>query len=494
MTGSTYVGFVTSFIGSVFATRAMGPDDYGVYAYLVWMVTFVTGVVTGFLNITTVRFVAEALGADRLALVHSLVSWLKRIFWRMLAASLVVLALSSLVPGLYPAAVTSHLLPYLGFVALCVLLRATFSFQMGVAKGHSVFYPEAISSSLTGLLSAAAGAVLLGLGAGLPAFLTLFLLASAFLLVVSLRVMDRHALHHPAGEPMDDTERSRVGQVLKWNAVISLVGMLSTKSADTYLLGLYATTAYVGYYNIAWTITKAGLDLLSSGYSSMLLPMISRAGGEGDPSKVQRIFTMSFKFYQTVGIVVAAGAWIIVGPVVHLLYGERYAEVIPAVQVMTMTTGITLPGAAYSAAFIATDSQRARVAFIVTSALVSALSSVAFIPWLGYEGALYSVFVGGVLNFAITAVVAHRLLGFAYPWRSVLLQWLCAVLPLGLMSWVLPVGHSLPLAVVSCLVFGVVFLVLGLNLRAWGDDEIATLRQASPKLDRLIGRLMWRGR
>ena len=47
MTASSYVIFLSGFVNSVFVTRALGPEAYGVYSYLTWMVSFSMPVATG---------------------------------------------------------------------------------------------------------------------------------------------------------------------------------------------------------------------------------------------------------------------------------------------------------------------------------------------------------------------------------------------------------------------------------------------------------------
>ncbi|MFX8805364.1 hypothetical protein ABTM67_19380, partial [Acinetobacter baumannii] len=88
---------------------------------------------------------------------------------------------------------------------------------------------------------------------------------------------------------------------IRWNTSLTLVGMLSSKSMDTYLLGLQSLTTYIGDYNIASALTKSGMDLLTNGFSSMLLPFISRAQGEGGRERVQDIFAASVRFYHFMG-------------------------------------------------------------------------------------------------------------------------------------------------------------------------------------------------
>lgn len=488
MTGSSYVGFAASFVGSVLATRAMGPESYGVYAYIVWLVTLAVGLSTGFFNLAIVRFVAEGVGAGRMDRVNAAVAWFMRLFRLALLVACALLLLTGLLPGIFPKTIAQDLWFYLGFVVLCVVFRASSSIMMAVSKGHSLYYPEAISSSLAGLLSVLAGGVLLWLHQGLHAFMLLYLGISVMLLLVGAHVMRLHGLRHPPHE-IEPQERSRMASLLKWNMLIAVVNMLSTKSVDTYLLGLYDLTIYVGYYNIAANMARSGLDLLAAGYSSILLPMISRAGGEGDEGKVQRIFTMSVQIYQTMGILVAGGAWLLAEPAVLAIYGPKFVEVVPALKVMAIVAGLTLPHAALSAVFISTDSQRARLMFIVLSSAISVVTSVAFIPSMGYHGALYSVFFGNMITFVIVAMVAHYSLGFKFPLRHSLSQAMSALIPLAAIYMLAPPSVPLWLAMVEGVGFLLAFFVIGLNIGAWGRVELEMLKATAPRLAMVIQRL-----
>ena len=58
MTGSSYIVFVTGFVNSIFITRGLGPEAYGVYSYLIWMVSTAVSLAGGGLNVTAIRFIA----------------------------------------------------------------------------------------------------------------------------------------------------------------------------------------------------------------------------------------------------------------------------------------------------------------------------------------------------------------------------------------------------------------------------------------------------
>lgn len=485
MTGSSYVAFVSGFTSSIFITRALGPEAYGLYAYLIWMVGLAVSLTTGGLNVTAIRFISEALGGKKPEEAHALFWWLRRVLWVGMALMSLALLTTTLFPQIYPQAIANKLYLYLGFALTCSLLKSAYMFDISVSKGYAIFYTEALSTSIIGLSSTALSGLFYFTHQSLDAYLLLFLAASVAHPLIAQLLMRKHALIAQAGD-LPKELKVKVLRTLGWNSAFTLVGMLSTKSIDIYLLGIYALPAHIGYYNVASSLSKAGLDLLSNGFSSVLLPFISRAGAEGGKEKVQLIFSRSVRFYQFVGIIVAAGAYLLSESLVTLLYGEAYREAIPALRIMALVGGILLPNAAFSAVFIATDSHRARMLFIFLSSSISLVTSFAFIPWMGYRGALISVFLGNVVTYVIVAASAHFMLDIRFPVRSVFLQWLCAGIPFSLLAWLLPAGDHIVLAVLACLVFGVSYIVLSVNLGAWEESDLLALRENSPRMGRML--------
>lgn len=491
MTGSSYVAFVTGFVGNIFITKALGPESYGVYSYLVWMVSIAVGLTSGGINITVIQLISEAIGAKESDQANALLAWLRRMLWIGMLLMIALLVITLFFPVLYPSAVSEKLYLYLGFTALCTALKSAYIFDASASKGYAIFYTEALTNSLTGLVTLCASALLYLTGQGLNEYLALFAASSLMQPIMARRIMRHHNVAACSG-PIPQDVRARTLSALGWNVALSLVGMLSTKSADTYLLGLQSLTVYVGYYNIASSLTKSGLDLLTSGFSSMLLPFISRARAEGGREKVQQLFSGAVRFYQFAGILVAGGAYLMSEPMVLLLYGPAYEEVIPALRVMALVGGMLLPNAAYSAAFIATDNHRARLAFIILSSAVSVITSIIFIPWLGYKGALISIFTGNVVTYAFVVVTAHVALKIRFPIKEVLLQWLSAGIPFFTLAMLLPTDSSLGWSFLATIIFGATFVFISLKIGAWPADDVNMLRNKSKIADQLINKLITR--
>ncbi|MDI1350044.1 lipopolysaccharide biosynthesis protein [Aquabacterium sp.] len=491
MTASSQISFLAGFANSVFVTRGLGPQDYGLYAYLIWMVGMAVSLSTGALNVTTIRFVAEAVGAKDEAQARALSGFLRRLLWLGLLAMATVLGATWWLPGVHPAALTDRLALYLGFTVACAALKATYMFEASVGKGHALFQAEALPPALIGLVTLPLNALLCLSGQSLDAYLLLFAGASLAHPLLARHMLKQQGLL-PDDTPLTQESRTRVWHALGWHTSFTLVGLLSTKSLDIYLLGLHALPAFVGYYNIASSLARAGLDVLSSGFSSVLLPSIARAGAEGGRDQVQAIFEGAVRLYQCMGILVAAGAWLLAEPLVTLLYGTPYLEAVPALRVMALVGGILLPNAAYSAVFIASDHHRARLLFITLSSAISVITSLTFIPWLGWEGALISVFAGNVVTYLLVAVLAHTVLKIRFPLVHVLRHWLCAGLAFAAVLWALPTDAGTVQRLLGCGVFGLLYLVLSLHLGAWPDSDLALVRHNSKHLGRLLSLLTLR--
>lgn len=491
MTGSSYIVFVTGFVNSIFVTRGLGPEAYGVYSYLIWMVSTAVSLAGGGLNVTAIRFIAEAIGRDDVAQGHAIFRRLRKVLWLALAGMSALLLTTMFFPAVYPAEVSQRLVLHLVFVVLCAVLRATYMFEVSASKGYSVFHTEAITTTLISLGSTATAFVLYLTKQGLDAYLLLFLVAAALHPIIAFVLMRRAGLH-PTDAPLADDVKAKLNEGVRWNTSLTLVGMLSSKSMDTYLLGLSSLTTYVGFYNIAGALSKSGMDLLTNGFSSMLLPFISRAKGEGGHEKVQEIFSVSVRFYQFMGVLVAAGGWLMSELIVHTLYGKAFDQVIPALQSMAFVGGVTTSSASYSAIFIATDNHKARLRFIFAGAGISVATAVIFIPWLGYTGALLSNAVGNILYVLMVGTVAHRSLGIRFPVRNVALQLLAALMALGVVELTVHDPSSAWRSIAATLLFGVLFPIFTLNIGAWEKSDLDLIRKNVKPLGRLIDMLQFR--
>ena len=489
MTASSYVTFMTGAVNSVIITHALGPRLYGVYSYLVWMITFVVGLTAGGLNLTAIRTISAVLGPDRSApsgAALATFALLRKLLYKLLALAALALWVSTLFPDVYPTDLRSRLYIYLAFVAFCAAAKGSYMFSISASKGFMVFETEAIGNIATGLTTPLVGLALLRMHQGLPAFMALLGASMLAQLAIARVIMHRRELvparHIPVGEAS-----SRIGKLLRWNVLLSLVDQIRPQSIDTYLLGYLSLTVAVGQYNIAANLSRAGTSVLVAGFSAILLPHLSRVQAEEGMQRVQDVFVTAACVYQGIGILVAGAGYLVAEYIILTLYGKAFSGAISAFEVMAAVSGVTMPLGAYSAVLVATDNVRLRLAYAIGMTMIALTSSLTLVLRYGYEGALASILVGGMVSYAFAVLLAFRMIGLRFPFRRIATQWLSALLPLFALHELAPHRSTLFSAFGSAIAFAAAFTVLSVNSGGWRREDLKAASRQSALLAKLLG-------
>ena len=495
MTASSYVTFITGALNSVIITHALGPQLYGVYSYVAWLITFVVGLTTGGFNITAIRSISAALGKDLSAPsaeALAIFGTLRRKLLTFLIAAAAALWISTWFPHIYPYDLAKNISFYIVFVIACSAAKALYMFSFSASKGFMAFETEAIGNITTGLITPIIGTLLWRSHQGLVPFMAL-LGASLFTQLGIAHALMRRRGFVARNATLSQDETHNLTRLLRWNLILSLIAQLNPKSIDTYLLGLMSLTVAVGQYSIAVNLSRAGADVLLAGFSAMLLPYISRVQAQEGFAGVQGVFTTAVCVYQGIGLLLAGAGFLMGDFLILTLYGTPFAGAIRAFQIMSMVSGITLPLGANSAVLIATDSVRLRTVYMLGMVAISLASSLTLVPKLGFEGALISIPVGGALSYLFANILALKVINLRFPIRPAIVQFFCASLAFAASMLVFPNRTTAICSIAATLLFGSTFILLALNLGGWPRKDLDAACRQSKLLSRMLD-LFWRRR
>ncbi|MFM2052466.1 MAG: hypothetical protein RL456_503 [Pseudomonadota bacterium] len=399
VTGSTYVSYAAGLIASMLIARGLGPADYGRYAYLIWLSGVLVILMNHGLTTSAIRFVSECLGRDDAPAAGALHRWFqRRQGWSILVVG--ALFLVSL-PILKPAGFEGHLMLF-GMIALIAsATKAWYLFSISVAKGHGRFGVEAGSVSLLSLANLLGAGVLAMSGHGLDAYMLLFLGISLAHPVMATFQLRRHGIRK-GGTECSPVLLERVRPHLFWTMVTTFVFAFSNKSVETFLLNRLAGAEAVGFFTIAATLTRGGVELLSSGLTTVLMPMMANAFGAGGHARVNRIGGDAVRYFHFLGLLLAGLGFFWSTPVIVVMYGESYAPAAFALQMMVIIRGLTLSHAALGALLSITDNQRLRAAESIFAVVVSAGMAIWLVPSLGLQGAILAHMTSAAAVFLFT--------------------------------------------------------------------------------------------
>lgn len=484
MTGSSYATYALGLLVGALIARHLAPDDYGRYAYVVWLSGIMVMAGNNGLPTTAIRFIAEALGLGAPGLARTVRSWLYR---RQLAGLLLLLVLFLVaVPALLPAGWSSATWIFIAAVVVSTAGKALYLLEISIAKGHGRFGVEATASVAAGFASAASVLVLFHLDAGLHAYLALFA-AICILHLVIAAWLSRHGQSVTHGSAMDAGFSERLRKHLVWTIVLTLVGAFGGTSVAIYLLNLLGNSAEVGFFVIAAALARGAIDLVASGLTSVLMPVMGHAFGAGGKERVGVILCDSLRYLQFLGLLAAGVGCYWAEAVIILLYGEAYSPSVPLLRWMLLGAGVALGESAIGALLSTTDNQRLRATVATSYLVVSIVASGVLIPLYGLTGAVIACTGVRLLLYAIGLVVVVRVLDVRLPWRSLgktLLAALVAAVAASpaLSAWPGPLG-----GIVAGMAYGLLILLASRYLGVWQEKDIRMVVSLGSQYPRLLG-------
>ncbi|MET0935035.1 MAG: oligosaccharide flippase family protein [Luteibacter sp.] len=488
VTVATYIEYALGLLMSVWIARALGPSDFGRYAFTTWLCGFLIICSNHALTTSSMKFIAEADGMGDRSLASALAARFSRI---QNVSSVAVIGLFIVVACAFrPDEWHGSLIPIVGLVVVAVVAKANYAMLVAIAKGQEHFETEAIATVVGGVVSMLFVLAAMMLHADLVTFVALFAVACLILNLIN-RFCYRHYCRDFEAGPIPEGFTTRVNRHLKLTATLVVMGSFRGGMVEIFLLTTFTGSVAVGYFAIAGTLTRGAVQLFSVGLTSTLLPYMAKTFGESGAARAAHFLSEATRFYWAAGIAIAGLGLVTTPEIVRLMYGTRYLEAIPTIEATLVLGGLMLIGNGIAAFQTVVDRQDDRVRISVISLAVNVALGLALIPAFGLAGA--------VLAYAGTRV-SEMVLAIHYLRRST-----NGSLPLAAMTRLFGVGvvataaaWATTMAIPSrvgflggCAVFVLCYLPGSVVVRYWTDDDVELMAGISRRLGR-PGRWMLR--
>lgn len=487
MTGSTYVSFFFGLIVSAIIARAVGPDDFGRYVYVVWMSGVLVQLANNGLNTTGIRFVAESLGRENKRSARAVHGWLLRLQYLCLIATTVGFLVT--LPLTIPASWSGQVLLFAGVVLVSMIAKSFYLFDVSMAKGYGQFSVEAFSTMSISAVNLLCVLVLWFAKAPLTAYLALFAVTSVAYAVIVWRMLRTRRIK-PSGRGLDDALAPRMKNHLLWTVLLTVAAAFGNKSSETFLLGHHVGPAEVGFFTIAASLTRGGVELLSAGLNTVLMPLMGHGFGAGGAARVNAILSNAVRFFTFAGLLLAGVGFMWAEVAIALMYGAQYQPAVQVFQVMALVAGITLSQGAFGALLSTTDNQRIRAYVAVLSVALSIIAAVLLVPRYGLTGAVVAHAASSAVIFLLIGIGIVRVFSVSLPWRELARLCLAALLAAAVAAGCLWLSAGLLLQFVGGLLYAVVFIGASFVFKAWKADDVAQLMPLADRFPKVFGRAL----
>jgi O-antigen/teichoic acid export membrane protein len=226
--------------------------------------------------------------------------------------------------------------------------------------------------------------------------------------------------------------------------VLSALLGLMIFNMDLILLRVFRTSVHVGYYAAAYALISF-LANLSLAYGLSLLPALTRL--EQESEKRRRVFQTAFAHAFAVGLPVAAGATLLAGPIIQLVFGAEYAEAALPMAIVIWSIPLGTARDINVAALLALGEEGRVLRLTAIAAACNLVLNLLLIPPMGIPGAAIATLITESLRMLLAARFAG-VLGFCAPglsrfWKAAV----AAVVMAGAVHWVRPLGLAVAIPV-----------------------------------------------
>ena len=471
-TAGRYVEYFLGMVMSVVIARALGPSDYGIYAFAIWLSHLSLLLINGGLPTALIKFLAELRGrGDEGAegalfrRVNRFHHWTTGLFLA-LGAGLIGLAGDSILPGNAPGAL-------LWLVLLATVFKASYMFRQGLAKGREDFRAIALTILVVAPGNTVAVAVASSVGAGLAGFLAVFTGAGLAYFLLLRVFLGRPPIPDPGAPERVAALRPRLHRHILLATANTLLAFLVFKQSEVLFLRLFAETSAIAYFNVAFTLSTAAATLVPGIVGTILLPAMARAVAR-DQATAGRTFVESTRYLWLLGLPLMAGGLLYADNLVGLLYGAEFRDAAIPLAALLVASSFHIISQGGSSYQISSDRQHVLLRLNLALVAVTLALDWVLIANYGLTGAVIAFSTTTIGSSLFLIALTCRDLGVRLPLgialRATLAGGLALVLvwPLG---WIL---ESVAELLVGGSLFVAIYLVATLRLRCWTAADLAT--------------------
>lgn len=410
---SIYTEYFIGMVTSILIARHMGPGDYGVYGMLVWMGGLGVAIINAGIASGTIKFVAELRGSGREGMIRPLVKRLHRIQHAMMLG-VVLIGLAIFEVYRERLAPDADAIAF-GLLLLAVCLRAPYMLNVALAKGYENFRAVAgiaVIAAPTNLLLII-GALLLDVG--LEGYMLVYAISGlVFFLVSHWRV--RHLLPDKANDtPVAEDMLPRIRRYLVLVAIIGMVSFFTASEVEVLFLNLWDTSAAAGNFRVAHQLAASATLLVPGVFAMLLLPMMSKALGEGI-EQARRRFGMVTRYLLMLAAPLAAFAATLATPVTHALYGSAYDSAGFALAWCLGACAFTAAGTGASSLLLGADRQMSLLVLTLSCAALKLTAGAWLAAHYGLHGAVASYVGVAAISLVGYMIMGIRVSGARLPW------------------------------------------------------------------------------
>ena len=445
-------------------TKNIPIEDYGIWVQISVTIGLIPAVVMLGLPYTMVRFLAAAKKREEIQESFYSIAFIV-LFTSAIASFLLFLFSEPIAAALFDGNITiARIIPLIVFIACLNGLLLNFFRTFQQIKRYSIFL------FIQTYLNVALLAYFVLSGYGIFGAVMGLLISSSFVfLIMASLIISEIGIKIP--------KFTHIREYLAFGlpTVPSNLSSWVVNSSDRYVIGIFLSTAFVGYYSPGYALGSM-INMFMAPLGFMLPAVLSRYYDENNMKEVKTVLRYSLKYFLALAIPSAFGLSLLSKPLLTILSTPEIASqghlITPFVAVSVVLFGAY---AVISHIIVLEKKTKITGAIWVIAAILNLGLNIVFVPYIGILGAAITTLIAFAFAFILTSFYSFKYFTFDVDLRFVFKSIFASIaMSLVIIQWN-PVGILNILIVIG--ICAVVYAVILLLLRGIKKEEITFFRE-----------------
>lgn len=388
--------------GVLFA-RLLGPQNFGVYSFVIAYLALFTTISDLGLNRLIMRDVAR--NPHQLGLY----------FWNILSLrlALAAAALAVLVGSLILTGIGGSTVVLAAIAGLTLFPSAVATTLDGLAVARQQMNLIAISQALLALLTAVFGGAALLTGGSLGNLFVALALASV---LHASSLLFYWWKHHLLGQPVAQPRFWREAFLRAWPyALLSFLGVVYFR-IDTVMLNFMKGPEVTGQYAAAYRILDASI-FVPAALTTAVFPVFAQLH-MGHREELWQLYARTMKVLAIAAIPLMGTLAALAPEVIRLFYGLAYEKAVPALRVLSLAIFFVFVHSPTGALLLSAENLKLTLALSFLTASFNIGLNLLLIPSYSIIGAGVATVLSEVASFIIFVLVAQHIVRATFPFRE----------------------------------------------------------------------------
>ena len=400
--------FVLSTGAAVLIARTLGPGDFGIYMFVLWLATVAVPVVGVGMSMMTSRHMAEIQGREEPRLVAGIFYFVwKRQYRRILLYCLLYLLLAFPLSWFFGASAPVLLLFLAGLTALPLLLSGVAGITLRSLRRFDLLAIINLFGAVTSLFLILIAIQLQGDQVGI--FLLASAIAGTLTLVAALLCIMRLQPMRQAMKP-GTLLLDRLTRGLNNSLLLFTLDVIVWQRSEMLLLAHGHSSAELGFYALSSAISARVIDISPALLSTCVLPLLLRYAPGQRYTSASGAFVKTSLFVACLAIPLCIGTILFCPTVISYCFGDAYLPMVTPLRILLISAAFGSVATVSLTHLADGDRKRAQIRLGTSAALLNIVLALPCIAFWGTTGAALASAAAQIVSATGSILICRKLI------------------------------------------------------------------------------------